>query len=192
MEDEALWMTGAAGGTGIYGRVSHGTEEASVVHIDDPRDTAWLDQHAQLVAEQIRVYGVHISYVIGDPRARRTSIAYTVGLFGIGHPEVLAVGLDPDTAMSLLNEVAARVRRGGQLVVGELLAFDRWPHRVVVEPSPNPGQIVFTANRHYQRPDEASVPVLQLTYDDTAGRFPWDDGYAVPPWVQPRPGRFTA
>jgi Domain of unknown function (DUF4262) len=47
------------------------------------------------------------------------------------------------------------------------------------------------ANRFYLRPDEASVPVLQLTYDDRPGRFPWEPGYAVPD-MQPRPGTFRA
>jgi hypothetical protein len=42
----------------------------------------------------------------------------------------------------------------------------------------------------YQRPDEASVPVLQLTYDE-AGRFPWDEDLAHPE-SQPRPGTFQA
>jgi hypothetical protein len=51
--------------------------------------------------------------------------------------------------------------------------------------------IVFAANRHYQLPPEYSVPVLQLSYDDKAGRFPWDDGYAAPE-MQPRPGTFDA
>ncbi len=63
---------------------------------------------------------------------------------------------------------------------------------MVVEQVPNPGDIVYGANRHYRRPDEASVPVLQLTWDDGAGRFPWDDGYSVPASVQPRPGSFRA
>lgn len=159
---------------------------------DDAQVTAWLDQHAQLVAEQIRVHGVHISYVFGDERERQAPIAYTVGLFGIGHPEVLVVGLDSETAMSLLNDVARTVREGRQLVAGELLTFGRWSHKVVVEQSPNPGEIVFTANSHYQRPPSASVPVLQLTYDDLAGCFPWDTGYSVASWIQPRPGSFTA
>ena len=63
-----------------------------------------------------------------------------------------------------------------------------WPHRVLVEDVPNPGEIAFAANRYYQRPNEASVPLLQLTYDDRDGRFPTDDGYSNPDWVQPRPG----
>jgi hypothetical protein len=33
-------------------------------------------------------------------------------------------------------------------------------------------RLVFSANRFYQRPAEFSVPVLQLSYNDKAGRFP--------------------
>jgi hypothetical protein len=61
----------------------------------------------------------------------------------------------------------------------------------VVEEVPNPGEIVFTANRHYQRPPEFSVSVFQLSYDDTSGRFPWEPDYAAPE-MQPRPGTFRA
>jgi hypothetical protein len=77
-------------------------------------------------------------------------------------------------------------------VAGELITFPDCTIRLTAEASPNPGAIVFGANRHYQRPDEDSVPVLQLTWDDTGGRFPWDDDYSVPAWIQPRPGTFTA
>jgi hypothetical protein len=74
---------------------------------------------------------------------------------------------------------------------GELITFEAWPHRVIPEEVPNPGQIVFSANRFYQRPPEFSVPVLQLSYDDKAGKFPWEPGYAAPE-MQPRPGTFGA
>ncbi|GEP46529.1 hypothetical protein FVP74_05180 [Microbacterium saccharophilum] len=53
-------------------------------------------------------------------------------------------------------------------------------------------QYAFAANRFDQRPDEFSVPLLQLTYDDRDGRFPDEDGYADASWIQPRPGEFSA
>lgn len=84
------------------------------------------------------------------------------------------------------------IRGGRNIVAGEMLSFTDWPHRVVAEVVPNPGEIAFAANRFYQRPAEASVPLLQLTYDDKSGRFPWEDGYANAPWVQPRPGELRA
>ncbi len=156
----------------------------------DARLTAWLDQYAQVIAQHIRETGVYLQYVLGDPQQHRTSLCYTVGLFGIGHPELLVTGLSTQTAGALLNHVAQEVYAGRQLVPGEVLAFEDWPHRVVVEEVPNPGEIVFVANRHYDRPAEYSVPAVQLTTDDRWGRFPWEVGYAIPAWIQPRPGTF--
>jgi len=77
------------------------------------------------------------------------------------------------------------------MLPGQIIEFEQWPHRIIPEEVPNPGDIVFAANNFYQRPDEYSVPVLQLSYDDNNGLFPWDDGYAAPE-LQPRPGTFRA
>lgn len=156
---------------------------------------AWLDQEDRHVAETIRRHGCHITAVIGCTCGRcddGPSFAYTTGLFGLGHPELLTFGLNQQTTSGLLNELYRQVKSGSDLVPGQLLTFPDWPHRIVVEHVPNPGEIVFTANRHYDRPREASVPVLQLTWDDVGRCFPWDDGYRVPATVQPRPGTFRA
>jgi hypothetical protein len=158
----------------------------------DAQTLAWLDQERRRTTQAIRTSGVFIQYVGGDPEALATPFAYTVGLHGIGHPELLVFGVSPSTASALLNEVASRIRGGRDLTPGEMLTFDDWAHRVVVEDLPNPAQILFAANSFYERPDELSVDAFQLTYDDTAGRFPWDDGYSVAPWIQPRPGEFSA
>jgi hypothetical protein len=56
---------------------------------------------------------------------------------------------------------------------GQLITFRGWPHKIIPEELPNLGGIVFSANRFYQQPAEFSVPVLQLSYNDKAGRFPW-------------------
>lgn len=157
-----------------------------------PDEIAWLDQDRSWTAHTIREHGVALTYVGGDSAARHTSFAYTVGLHGIGHPELLVLGTDSGTASGLLNDVAGRVRAGRDLVPGEILEFAEWPHRVLVEEVPNPGDILFGANHFYGRPDVASVPAYQLSYDDRAGRFPTDAGYDIPSWVQPRPGEFSA
>ena len=153
---------------------------------------AWLDQEDEHTAQIIRAHGVYLQYVGGDDSHREASFAYTVGLFGVGHPELLIVGVGPNTASGVLNDVSAKIRAGRNIVAGEMLSFEDWPHRVVAEVVPNPGEIAFAANRFYQRPAEASVPLLQLTYDDKNGRFPWEDGYANASWVQPRPGELRA
>ncbi|TQK17859.1 uncharacterized protein DUF4262 [Microbacterium sp. SLBN-154] len=164
--------------------------------------SAWLDQEDAHVADMIRRHGVHITYVGGacgapgcscEGSGEGPSFAYTTGLFGIGHPELAIVNVKPGTAQAVLNDVAGRVRTGEGLIPGMLLTFgDRWAHRVIVETIPNPAEIAFTANRHYQRPDVASVPLFQLTYDDLGGRFPWEDGYRNTAEMQPRPGKWSA
>lgn len=41
---------------------------------------------------------------------------------------------------------------------------------------PDPGEIVFAANSFCGRPDVAPVPVYQLTFPDSSGRYSWEDG----------------
>ena len=160
---------------------------------------AWRDQADARVTECVRTYGVYIQYVgpggcaapgcaCGD---RQPPFAYTVGLFGLHHPELVTIGLSMETSAGVLNNLARRVMAGQNLIPGTMLGFEEWPHSMVPEVLPNPGEVLYTANRYYQRPDHASVPALQLSYDDMAGRFPWEDGYAAPD-RQPRPGTWSA
>jgi len=153
---------------------------------------AWLDQEDAHVAQVIRQHGQFIQFVGGGPGDVPPDFAYTVGLFGLGHPELVILSVGAHTAFGVLDTLGARIRAGANLVPGETLVFDEWPHRIVVEEVPNPGEIVLAANRHYRRPDHASVPAYQLTYDDKWGRFPWDEGYANCPELQPRPGTWAA
>ena len=166
----------------------------------DAATQAWLDQEDARVADVIRRHGWYIQYVGGGMCSRPgcdggddegPAFAYTVGLFGLGHPELLIFGVYPEDALAVLNDLGEQIMAGANLLPGQLITFAHWPHRIVAEAVPNPGDIVFTANRFYQRPDEASVPVLQLSYDDDAGRFPWEEEYSDPE-RQPRPGAFSA
>lgn len=158
----------------------------------DLQTRAWLDQQDARVAEMVSRYGQYIAYISGGRRGIPLSFAYTVGLHGVGHPELVVLSVSPSTAAGLLNELGDRIRSGHSLEVGEVLAFESWSHRVAVERLPNPEKVLFLANRHYRRPDARSVPAYQLTYDDLGGRFPWEDGYANGPHVQPRPGTWRA
>lgn len=166
----------------------------------DTATRAWLDQEDAMITDVIRRFGWYIQYVGGGLCTRpgcdggddeSPAFAYTVGLFGLGHPELLIFGVDPHTAAAILNDLGERVRNGDTLLPAQLITLEGWTYRIIPEEVPNPGDIVFTANRFYQRPAEASVPVLQLSYDDEDGRFPWDEGN-VDPGRQPRPGSFSA
>lgn len=162
---------------------------------------AWLDQQDAHVTSSVRKHGWHIEYVGGgrcdvpgcscgddkDDADDSPAFAYTVGLYGMRHPELLMFGISPQIAAGVLNELGQRVREGATLMAGQLITFAHWSHTIVPEPVPNPGEIVFSACRYYGM----EVPVLQLSYDDPQGRFPWEEGYAAPR-MQPRPGTFRA
>jgi hypothetical protein len=166
----------------------------------DAATQAWLDQEDARVADVIRRHGWYIQYVGGGLCSRPgcdgghdegPTFAYTVGLFGLGHPELLIFDVDAHTTHDLLNALGGMIRSGLDLLPGQLITLEGWSYRIIPEEVPNPGDIVFTANRFYRRPDEASVPVLQLTYDDEDGRFPWEAEYDDSA-LQPRPGSFAA
>jgi hypothetical protein len=170
------------------------------VPVTDVQTQAWLDQEDTRVAQTIRRRGWYIEYVLscrrttpdGDsPHLEGPPFAYTVGLFGMGHPELLIVGVPPITASDVLDTLGERIRAGADIVSGELITSEDWHRRIIAEQVPNPGEIAFAANRHYWRPPEYSVPVLLLSYDDEAGRFPGEHGHAEPD-AQPRPGTFRA
>jgi hypothetical protein len=164
------------------------------------RIQAWLDQEDARIRSVIRRHGWAIEYIGGGCCSvpgcdggddEGPPFAYTVGLFGLGHPELLVFGLDPETTWHLLNDLGSRVRADQTLIPGQMATFDEWQHRVVFEEVPNPGEIVFTANRYYDRPEGFPVPVLQVSYDDLSGVFPWEESYSHP-GMQPRPGTFRA
>ena len=157
----------------------------------DAQIAKWMEEADRRTRRIIAEHGVFIQFVGGDPSTRTTQFAYTVGLFELQHPELLVMGMCPDCAATVLNDVAAGVRQGAELSPGQMIEIARGD-KLVVETLPNPGQILFAANSHYRRPDARSVPAFQLTYADAEGRFPWDAGCSIPAWEQPRPGEFRA
>jgi hypothetical protein len=157
----------------------------------DPQTTAWLDQEDAHLAQTIRAHRWAVQYVGAGDEPGEPPFGYTIGLYGLGHPELVAVGLGPDDAHHLLGRVAGMVAGGRDLVVGEQLTWSDHASRVVVEGLPNPGEVVLAANRFYERPAEYSVPAYQLTWDHD-GTFPWEGGHPCEPTCQPRPGSWRA
>jgi hypothetical protein len=158
----------------------------------DPQTVAWLDQEDARLAQLIRAHRWAVQYVAAGDEPGEPSFGYTIGLFGLGHPEVVVVGSGCDNTHRMLNRVAGMVADGRDLVVGEMLQWPDWAGRLVVEHLPNPGEVVLGANRFYERPAEYSVPAYQLTWDHADGLFPWDAGYPCGPECQPRPGTWRA
>jgi len=158
----------------------------------DPQTTACLDQEDAHLARVIRQHRWAVQYVGSGEEDDEPCFGYTIGLFGLGHPELVLVGLGAGTTHGVLQRVAGEVSAGRDLVPGELIAWDDWPGLLYVEDSPNPGEVVLGANRFYQRPPEYSVPAFQLAWSHADGHFPWEDGYPCGPECQPRPGTWRA
>jgi hypothetical protein len=158
----------------------------------DPHTTAWLDQEDAHLAQLIRTHRWAVQHVDGGDAADEPRFGYTIGLFGLGHPELVLVGLGCDNSHGILNRVARMVADGRDLVIGEMLQWTDWAGRLVVEQLSNPGEVLLGANRFYERPPEYSVPAYQLTWNHADGLFPWDEGYACGPECQPRPGTWRA
>lgn len=165
-----------------------------------PALAAFFDQEDARVSDQIRRYGVSIQLIGGGEcavpgcctPADERPFAYTVGLFGIGHPELTVVGLDNASAGRALNAAARIVLAGGRIMPGVEVEIPGWAPRILPATIPNPGAIAYNANGHYHRPAEHSVPLLQLMYPDRRGRYPTDPSYAGSRRRQPLPGEWDA
>jgi Domain of unknown function (DUF4262) len=158
----------------------------------DPRILAWLDQEDAHLAQTIRAHRWAVQYVGEGEEPGEPAFGYTIGLYGLGHPELVVVGLSAQTAHGILGRAAGMVADGRDLLIGELLTWPEWDGRLVVEHLPNPGDVVLAANRFYERPAEYSVPAYQLTWAHGGELFPWDEDYPCGPECQPRPGTWQA
>jgi hypothetical protein len=158
----------------------------------DPQIVAWLDQEDTRLAQLIRAHRWVLQHVGDGDEPDEPAFSYTIGLFGLGHPELVVAGATPERAEAILDRVAGLVVGGRDLVAGELLTWTDGAGPLVVEECPNPGEVLLGANRFYERPAEYSVPAFQLTWCHDDGLFPWDAGYGCGPRCQPRPGTWRA
>ena len=142
------------------------------MHVDyDPADFQ-LD-HAEAVAAIIDLQG----YAVEPVRAAdgRPAYAYTIGVEDmLGHPELVAVGLDGEFASRLFAEFVDHLRSGGELPVSQPfvgMLGDELPCVLLpVDVEVHADWFAGAADHYSYRP----FRVLQLVYPDAAGRFPWD------------------
>jgi hypothetical protein len=102
--------------------------------------------------------------------------SYTIGIFDTsGKPEIITVGLLPETAHSALNTAAKLLRAGVDLTQGrkrDLVGEVESEFRPV--DSKWVRHLMGWATWYY---DGAEFPVLQLVYPDLENRFPEDEGF---------------
>ena len=126
---------------------------------------------------KIETYGWAVRNVSDADAAK--CLSYTVGLSAHAHPEVVMTGLPPEVGTAFLNIVGEIVvREGGRFVAGE----------ATTELSDGPAMPVLgVVDKSDLTAVDAlygDVPALQIVWTDTAGRLPWEFGYANPPGSQ--------
>lgn len=133
---------------------------------DNPDKTQ--DDYLQLLREKIDTHGWMVQYVESPTRP----VAYTIGLYERGLPELLVTGLDPQPAMWLLETFVRRSLSGLKASAGERVSL---PARTQVElvTVEHPDAHMDMAVGIYG-PDIAAV---QLVWADDRGRWPWAPGF---------------
>ena len=125
-------------------------------------------------AADIATYGWIVMKVAANS-APDPDFAYSIGLFQTyEHPEIILVGLDAETAHTIINDVGAAVRDGKRYAAGttsdEFLEGYEVTFRAV--PDHQYGAYLGWGRRYYAG---RAVPALQLVFPDRSGRWPWDD-----------------
>jgi len=155
----------------------------------------WRDQQDARIREAIRREGWYFVGVEEDEARARPPFAYTIGLTGLDHPELVVFGLDPEISRKVLRALARRVLDGSRLDEGDGLQLPVWTsHLHLMElrmlAMPRPEQVLLWTAATYG--PQVPITALQVAWDDGNGRFPWEPGYELAAWLQPMPGTFVA
>lgn len=126
---------------------------------------------------KIDTYGWAVRNVSDSDPAK--CLSYTVGLTAHAHPEVVMTGLPPEAGTAFLNIVGEIVvRQGGRFAAGEATTeLADGPAMPVLEVL-DKGDLTAVDAIY------GDVPALQIVWTDSAGRLPWEPGYANPPGSQ--------
>lgn len=166
----------------------------------------WLDQEDTWLRDTVRTHGWAVQAIFAEgcwgppgcdcglPREVSPPFAYTVGLFGFGHPEIVVFGLPIDTAHTVLNDLGKRIRQGSAFDGDADVRVPGWSHRLRLVRFRDDADVpvLISAHRFYRATQAAPVPTLQAIWDDRDGRFPWEPGYSPSGGLQPMPGTFDA
>jgi hypothetical protein len=140
-----------------------------------------VPEETQILAD-VREHGVHV--VCHEGSDASPPYGYTVGLYlNAGHPEVLVIGLPPDSAADVLTEVTELVGDGSAFAAGDESSdvLRKYSVRFVEAPPSSHERWLGKAQWFYSSVD-GSFPSLQLLWPTQKGRFPGDKG--LPAWMK--------
>lgn len=154
-----------------------------------PGDPVLTAQFQHVHRERIRQLIAADSWLVQFVTGTFPAVAYTVGLWSRGHPEVAVFGVEGQRSVRLLNRVGAAALAGEVDLLGDE-PFEIDGRTYCALPVPNPDDVVPQANVFYRRRRSRSVPAVQLVYPDARGVWPWEPGCLLLPGLQPMPGAY--
>jgi hypothetical protein len=140
-----------------------------------------FDQYDTWLRETIRRCGWALQAVLGDDE-EGPPFAYTVGLSGFDHPELVLFATSQATAAAVLNDLGELVRGGRRLAAGETIALRNG--RIHLLSFPASADWLLAADQLYRRPGGPPVPALLVLPDDELVPEPGEDRgcpFCVPP-----------
>lgn len=133
-----------------------------------------LDEQELKAVKDVETWGCHIVQVNGGPR--KPDWTFSLGVYDTcGKPEVIVVGLKPDTAARAVNYAVDALRSGTDLTVGRHREIVGEVEVIFRKVDPMWVQHLMGWASWYQ--GDWNFPVLQLIYPDLENRFPWEEGF---------------
>lgn len=128
--------------------------------------------------EDVTKIGWH--YVHVQAEGRDPAFAFSLGFYAnYGHPEIIVIGLKPQTAQQLMNIAAIRIAGAkskyetykpyDDIAQGMRVAFVPVAKRYLPE--------YFGYGRWFYQSRQGEFPALQMVWPDKQGRLPWEPGY---------------
>lgn len=100
-------------------------------------------------------------------------MAYTLGLYERGLPELLVFAMPPQVAVMLMNKAAELLKQGKLSLETPCAELANLPVAFLEVSPAAAADYVIQANNRAGR----QLPVWQMVWTDTLGNFPWDDGF---------------
>ena len=134
-----------------------------------------LDEGDKKLLADIDKYGWHVLLVAEDEKG--PGFAYTVGLYKTyNHPEIAFIGLIPDLAHILINNIGDAVKQGKVYQNG--WSYPDILHNFkchMLKVKKEHYQEYFGYGSWYYKSDD--FPVLQCVYPTVKGVYPWEQNF---------------
>jgi hypothetical protein len=132
-----------------------------------------VDKPDQDLLNKIQTHGWAVIRVSGEDGP---DFAYSIGLYEkFGQPEIIILGLKPDTAHKLINDVGEAMGQGIVVRAGETSDAFLDSFRCTFRRVP-PHQYRAYLGRALWYYKDRAFPALQFIYPDRHGRWPWEEG----------------